>query len=84
VSNTVFGAGAAAACSSSTGRSAGAPSRSYCRTVSDSSQVPITLRRKRTRPSTPISLVKLAARLSSVTTGPGSSTPTRPQVPQEM
>ena len=35
-------------------------------------------------PSTPRSLVKFARRLSSVSTGASSSTPTRPQVPQEM
>jgi hypothetical protein len=48
------------------------------------SHSPITLRRKRTRPSTPRSLVKFAARLASVTTGPSSSTPTRPHVPHEI
>jgi hypothetical protein len=35
-------------------------------------------------PSTPRSLVKFAARLPSVSTGWSSSTPTSPQVPQEM
>ena len=55
----------------------------HARRVSESSQVPITLVRKRTRPSTPPSLVKLAARLASVTTGWSSSTPTSPHVPQE-
>ena len=35
-------------------------------------------------PSTPRSLVKLARRLSSVSTGAESSTPTNPHVPQEM
>ena len=35
-------------------------------------------------PSTPASLVKLAARLASVSTGASSSTPTSDQVPQEM
>ena len=35
-------------------------------------------------PSTPVSLVKFAARLASVSTGWSSSTPTRDQVPQEM
>ena len=44
----------------------------------------MTLRRKRTVPSTPSSLVKLAARAASVVTGAASSTPTSDQVPQEM
>ena len=70
----------AAACASNVSRSASP----QVRNVSDSSQVPITLVRKRVRPSTPASLVKFAARLSGVTTGHASSTPTRPQVPQEM
>ena len=35
-------------------------------------------------PSTPVSLVKFAVRLASVSTGWSSSTPTRDQVPQEM
>ena len=35
-------------------------------------------------PSTPVSLVKLATRLASVSTGWSSSTPTRDQVPHEM
>ena len=54
------------------------------RSVSESSQVPITLVRNRIRPSTPPSLVKFAARASSVSTGWSSSTPTSPQVPHEM
>ena len=44
----------------------------------------MTLRRYRTVPSTPSSLVNPAARLASVSTGFSSSTPTSDQVPQEM
>ena len=44
----------------------------------------MTLCRYRTRPSTPRSLVKLASRAASLSTGCSSSTPTRPQVPHEM
>ena len=55
-----------------------------CACDSLSSHRPITLRRKRIVPSTPPSLVKLAARLSSVSTGRSSSTPTSDQVPDEM
>jgi hypothetical protein len=40
--------------------------------------------RNRIRPSTPLSFVKFAIRLASVTTGCSSSTPTRPHVPQLM
>ena len=53
------------------------------RNVSLSSQVPITLVRKRIVPSTPPSLVKLASRASSVSTGMSSSRPARAQVPSE-
>ena len=60
------------------------PARSQVRSDSCSSHSPITLRRYRTVPSTPPSLVKFAARLSSVSTGASSSTPTSDQVPQEM
>ena len=59
-------------------------SRPHARRVSLSSQVPITLVRNRIVPSTPPSLVKLAARAASVSTGASSSSPTRPQVPREM
>ena len=44
----------------------------------------MTLRRKRIRPSTPPSLVKLACWAEPVSTGESSSTPTRDQVPDEM
>ena len=54
------------------------------RTASLSSHSPVTLWRKRTRPSTPPSLVKFASRAASLTTGSSSSTPTRPHVPHEM
>ena len=62
------------------------PARSvspHVRSVSLSSQVPITLLRNRTVPSTPPSLVRLAARASSVSTGASSSRPARAQVPRE-
>ena len=42
---------------------------------------PPTFRRKRVRPSTPISFVKLASRAASVRTGASSSTPTSDHVP---
>ena len=51
---------------------------------SETSHMPMTLRRYRTVPSAPASLVKFAVRLSSVRIGAGSSTPARDQVPQEM
>src|SRR2546421_26540 len=73
------GGGTPAAARSSGSRSADQPRSASC-----SSQRPITLRRKRTVPSTPSSLVKLARRLSSVSTGSGSSRPTSDQVPHEM
>ena len=60
------------------------PSRSQYLIDSLSSQRPMTLRRKRIRPSAPTSLVKLADRAASVITGRLSSTPTSPQVPHEM
>ena len=60
------------------------PASDHVRTDSDSSHSPMTLRRYRMRPSTPPSFVKLARRLSSVSTGCSSSTPTSDQVPQEM
>ena len=78
-SKIVTGPPYAAAASSHVARS----SSPQLRRVSESSQVPITLVRKRVRPSTPPSLVKLAARASSVSTGRSSSTPTSPQVPHE-
>ena len=53
------------------------------RRVSLSSQVPITLVRNRIVPSTPPSLVKLASRASSVSTGASSSRPASAQVPRE-
>ena len=84
MSNTVVGGGHAAACSSSSARSMRVPSRSQCRIDSLSSHRPMTLRRNRIRPSAPTSLVKLADLAASVTTGWVSSTPTSPQVPQEM
>ena len=83
-SKTGTGAVTAAASASSVASGADCPVRSQPRIVSLSSHSPITLVRKRTRPSTPPSLVKLASRAASVSTGAGSSTPTRPHVPQEM
>ena len=77
-------AGRFAAPASRRSRSAGSPASAHVRMDSWRSHSPITLRRKRTLPSTPRSFVKFAARLASVTTGPSSSTPTRPQVPHEM
>ncbi len=75
----------AAAASSSSGSATGEPSSSsHARTVSLSSHRPVTLWRKRTRPSTPPSFVKFAARAASLSTGASSSRPTRPHVPQEM
>ena len=59
-------------------------SASHVRTASLSSHSPVTLWRKRTRPSTPPSFVKLASRAASLTTGSSSSTPTSPHVPHEM
>ena len=50
-------------------RSTPSPRRFHARIDSGSSHRPMTLRRKRIVPSTPPSLVKLAARLSSVSTG---------------
>ncbi len=73
-----------AAAASSAVSSRGVPRRSQVRSVSLSSQVPMTLVRNLVRPPTPRSLVKFARRDSSVTTGWSSSTPTSPQVPQEM
>ena len=60
------------------------PLRSQCLIDSLSSQRPMTLRRKRIRPSAPTSLVKLADLAASVITGRFNSTPTSPQVPHEM
>ncbi len=83
-STTARSAGAAAAAASSAGRSGGWPRAPQTRTDSCSSHSPITLRRNRTVPSTPASLVKPASRLASVSTGLPSSTPARDQVPQEI
>ena len=74
---------AAAASCSSPARSP-ALSRSQPRIVSLSTHRPITLRRKRMVASTPPSLVKFAARASSLSTGWSSSRPTSDQVPEEM
>ncbi len=83
-SNTGTSAGTSAACRSRCSRSACSPAFAQVRIDSDSSQSPMTFFRKRMRPSTPPSLVKLARRASSVSTGDGSSMPTSDQVPQEM
>ncbi len=75
----------AAAAASSSARSIDAPSSpSHARTLSLSSHRPVTLCRKRYRPSTPSSWVKFASRAASVSTGSVSSSPTRPHVPHEM
>ena len=71
-------AGGRAASRSSAGQVVGRP---RSRIDSCSSHRPMTLRRKRIVPSTPPSLVKFAARASSVSTGASSSTPTSDQVP---
>ena len=84
MSNTSLGGGHAAACSRSSARSMRCRSRSQCLIDSLSSQSPMTLRRKRIRPSAPTSLVKFADLAASVITGRFNSTPTSPQVPQEM
>ena len=67
--------GQPAAWASSSARSKGSPASAQVRNDSCSSHRPPTLRRKRTRPSTPPSLVKFAARLASVRTGSSSSKP---------
>ena len=82
-STTAVNAGTRAAAASSAGRSAGSPAAAHVRIDSDSSHRPITLRRWRTVPSTPSSLVNPATRAASVSTGASSSTPTSDQVPQE-
>ncbi len=79
-STTDRSAGTRAAASSSPPRS-GSP---QARTHSWSSHSPMMLRRYRTVPSSPSSLVKLAARLSSVSTGAVSSRPASDQVPVQM
>ena len=84
MSTTVVSAGTRAAAASRSGRSAGSPASFQVRIDSWSTHRPMTLRRYRTVPSTPASLVKLAARLSSVSTGRSSSRPTSDHVPQEM
>ena len=83
-STTVVSAGTRAAAASRSGRSAGSPASFQVRIDSWSTHRPMTLRRYRTVPSTPASLVKLAARLASVSTGWSSSSPTSDHVPQEM
>ncbi|CAM5473998.1 hypothetical protein SHIRM173S_04907 [Streptomyces hirsutus] len=80
-STTDRSAGTFAASSSSAPRASGPP---QARTHSWSSHRPMMLRRYRTVPSSPSSLVKLAARLSSVRTGASSSRPARDQVPVQM
>ena len=75
------GSAAAAPASSDSSEPAAGP---QCRWHSCSSHRPLTLRRYRMVPSIPASLVKFAARLASVSTGAGSSIPTRDQVPEEM
>jgi hypothetical protein len=54
------------------------------RTHSCSSHSPVTLRRYLTVPSIPASLVKLASRLASDSTGAVSSSPASDHVPEEM
>ena len=54
------------------------------RTHSCSSHSPVTLRRYLMVPSIPASLVKLASRLSSDSTGAVSSSPASDHVPEEM
>ena len=83
-STTARSGGSAPAAASSAARSGAWPRAAQTRTDSCSSHSPITLRRKRTVPSTPASLVNPASRLASVSTGPPSSIPARDQVPQEI
>jgi hypothetical protein len=83
-STTVRSAGASAAAASSTARSTSSPRSRQLRRLSWSSHSPATLRRYRTVPATPSSLVKFAVRLASDRTGAVSSTPTSDQVPDEM
>src|ERR671912_912578 len=60
------------------------PSLVHCLRHSCNNQRPMTFFKRRVLPPNPPSLVKLALSPSSVATGPGSSTPTRDQVPLEM
>ena len=83
VSNTATGPPMLAASPRIWGSSTLAPCAAHAFMHSVSSHSPMTLRRKRVRPSTPPSFVKPASRAAPVSTGDSISTPTRPQVPQE-
>ncbi len=83
MSTTGRKAGAWAAWSSRAVRSTADPTPDQVRQTSESTQSPITLRKKRIVPSTPASLVKFACRAASLSTGASSSRPTNDQVPDE-
>ena len=65
-------------------RRSGEPPARQARRHSCSSHSPVPLRRNRTVPATPASLVNPASRAAAVVIGAGSSRPTSDQVPQEM
>ncbi len=76
--------GTCSAAATSSGAVIGRPCVDHHLRLSSRSHSPVTFLSRRTEPSTPSSLVTLAASAAGLVTGAASSQPTRAHVPHEM